>query len=128
MINHKFNAAISMIGERFFARRPPVTAVVLGNDALALGFMRRVFQMGLRVPEDLSIAGFDDVPEAARSWPGLTTAAQPTREMGRAACRWLVETVESKETPGGPVVVQYPVTLIVRESTGPVRPQSRQRD
>ena len=114
------------IGERFLARRPEVTAVVLGNDALALGFMRSVLQAGLRVPQDLSIVGFDDVPEGTWSWPALTTAAQPTWEMGRAACRWLMDAIRSRETHPPPVLVQYPMTLVVRESTGPA-PHSRRR-
>jgi DNA-binding LacI/PurR family transcriptional regulator len=113
-------------GERFLARRPEVTAVVLGNDALALGFMRSVLQAGLRVPQDLSIVGFDGVPEGTWSWPALTTAAQPTWEMGRAACRWLMDAIRSRETHPPPVLVQYPMTLVVRESTGPA-PHSRRR-
>jgi len=109
----------SAFGDRFLARKPDVSAVVLGNDALALGFLRRVLQARLRVPEDLSIAGFDDVPEGVRSWPGLTTASQPTREMGRASCRWLMDAIRSNGAPYQPVLVQYPMRLVVRESTGP---------
>jgi LacI family transcriptional regulator len=119
------DAGVAM-GEIFLAKKPSVTAVVLGNDALALGFMRRVFQGGMRVPKDLSVVGFDDVPESGLAWPGLTTAAQPTREMGRAACRWLMETVKAKVTAPSPVRVEYPMRLVIRESTGPV-PGSRPR-
>src|SRR6185503_11069979 len=73
-----------------FLRQPMrPTAVVFGNDALAIGFIRAAQQRGIRVPDDLSVAGFDGIPEGARSWPGLTTMAQPMCEMGRDACRRL---------------------------------------
>ena len=90
------------------------TAVVLGNDALAIGFVRAVQQRGLAVPGDVSVAGFDGIPEGARSWPGLTTMAQPMREMGRDACRRLFTAISATAER---TTVQYPMTLVVREST-----------
>jgi LacI family transcriptional regulator len=92
----------------------------MGNDALALGFMRVAQQRGVRIPRDLSIVGFDDVAVGALMWPGLTTVAQPMREMGRAACRRLFEAIAA---PGLLETIEYPVSLVVRESTG--RPRSR---
>jgi LacI family transcriptional regulator len=92
------------------------TALVTGNDALALGFMRIAQQHGIRIPEQLSVAGFDNIPEGALLWPGLTTVAQPTRDMGRAACQKLFEAIAS---PGEQQVLVYPVDLVVRESTAP---------
>jgi LacI family transcriptional regulator len=94
------------------------TAVVLGNDALAIGFIRAAQQRGIAVPGDLSVAGFDGIPEGARSWPGLTTMAQPMREMGRDACRRLFTAIAAAEER---TAVQYPMTLVVRESTGAPR-------
>jgi LacI family transcriptional regulator len=94
------------------------TAVVLGNDALAIGFIRGAQQRGIAVPGDLSVAGFDGIPEGARSWPGLTTMTQPMREMGRDACRRLFMAIASGEER---TTVQYPMKLVVRESTGPPR-------
>jgi LacI family transcriptional regulator, galactose operon repressor len=103
-----------------FLRRPiRATALVLGNDALAIGFMRAARQRGLRVPDDLSIVGFDGIPEGARSWPGLTTVAQPMREMGRDACRRLFAAIRSA---GERTTVEYPMSLVMRESTGASRP------
>jgi LacI family transcriptional regulator len=93
-----------------------ITALVMGNDALALGFLRVVQQRGIRVPQSLAVVGFDNVPEGALLWPGLTTVAQPMREMGRAACRQLFENINS--TADGETV-EYPMELVVRESTGP---------
>ncbi len=100
----------------FLRRRPDVTAVVLGNDALALGFMRALLQRGVSIPRELSVVGFDGVPEGARVLPGLTTVAQPMREMGRAACRRLLAEIESPgvERPGA---IEYHMELLVREST-----------
>jgi len=92
------------------------TALVTGNDALALGFMRIAQQHGIRIPERLSVAGFDSIPEGALLWPGLTTIAQPTREMGRAACQKLFEAIAD---PDQHEVLVYPVDLVVRESTAP---------
>jgi LacI family transcriptional regulator len=92
------------------------TALVTGNDALALGFMRIAQQHGIRIPERLSVAGFDNIPEGALLWPGLTTVAQPTRDMGRAACQKLFEAIAN---PGEQQVLVYPVDLVVRESTAP---------
>jgi LacI family transcriptional regulator len=106
-----------------FLRQPMrPTAVVFGNDALAIGFIRAAQQRGIRVPDDLSVAGFDGIPEGARSWPGLTTMAQPMREMGRDACRRLFSAIA---TGAERTTVEYSMTLVVRESTSGPRPASR---
>jgi len=106
-----------------FLRRPPgPTAVVLGNDALAIGFIRGAQQRGVRIPEDLSVAGFDGILEGARSWPSLTTMAQPMREMGRDACRRLFAAITSTEEH---TTLQYSMTLVARESTAAPRAASR---
>ena len=99
-----------------FLRKPlRATAIVLGSDALALGFMRAAQQRGVRLPDDLSVAGFDGIPEGARVWPGLTTVAQPMREMGREACRRLFAAMDA---PGDRIAtVEQPMSLVVREST-----------
>jgi DNA-binding LacI/PurR family transcriptional regulator len=105
-----------------FLREPArPTAIVLGNDALAIGFIRAAQQRAVRIPRDLSVAGFDGIPEGARSWPGLTTMAQPMREMGRDACRQLFTAMTSAEER---TTVQYSMTLVLRESTGAPRPIS----
>jgi LacI family transcriptional regulator len=101
----------------FLRRATRPTAVVLGSDALAIGFIRAAQQRGIHVPDDLSVAAFDGIPEGARSWPGLTTMAQPMREMGRDACRRLFAAMAATEAP----TVQYSMSLVVRESTAPPR-------
>jgi LacI family transcriptional regulator len=100
--------------ETFLRQRTRPTAVVLGSDALAIGFIRAAQQRGVNVPGDLSVAAFDGIPEGARLWPGLTTMAQPMREMGRDACRRLFGAITATEAR---IVVQYSMTLVVREST-----------
>jgi DNA-binding LacI/PurR family transcriptional regulator len=95
-----------------------ITALVMGNDSLALGFMRVAQQRGIRIPQHLSIVGFDNVPEGALVWPGLTTVAQPMREMGRAACRRLFDMIAALADLEA---IEYPMELIVRESTGAAR-------
>jgi DNA-binding LacI/PurR family transcriptional regulator len=94
------------------------TAVVCGNDALAVGFMRTVLQQGVRVPQQVSVAGFDGVPESGLYWPGLTTVEQPSRAMGMAACRALLGMIEDGKATKEATGVVLPAELIVRESTG----------
>jgi LacI family transcriptional regulator len=93
-----------------------VTAVVLANDALAFGFMRVAHQRGVRIPEDLSIVGFDGLPEGELVWPALTSMGQPLREIGRVASARLFEAMAS---PGRLEKVELPMQLVVRESAGP---------
>lgn len=107
--------------EAFLRQRTRPTAVVLGSDALAIGFIRAAQQRGVHVPGDLSVAAFDGIPEGARSWPGLTTMAQPMRQMGRDACRRLFTEISAAE---GRTVVLYSMTLVIRESTAAPRAAS----
>ncbi len=109
----------SDFAQTFFDAPLSVTAVVLANDALAFGFMRVAHQHGLRMPQDLSVVGFDGLPQGAVFYPALTTVAQPMREMGRVACRRLFETIGD---PGRRERIEFPMELIVRESTGPAGP------
>jgi LacI family transcriptional regulator len=101
--------------QKLLERRLEVSAIVFGNDALAIGFMRVAQQRGIHMPQELSIVGFDNIPGGAMMWPGLTTMAQPMREMGRDACKYLFDAVTQRRVPR----VEYPMELVVRESTGP---------
>ena len=105
----------SRFAQKLLERPLEVTAMVFGNDALALGFMRVAQQRGLRMPRDLSIVGFDNIAAGALAWPGLTTVAQPMREMGRDAVRYLFESSSHRKPPS----IDYPMELVMRESTGP---------
>ena len=103
-----------------FPRETAPSAVVVGNDAMALAFMRAVQQEGFSIPDHLSVAGFDGLPEAGLYWPGLTTMAQPTRQMGMDACELVLGQMHATEPPD-PVGGEYAMRLITRESTGPYR-------
>jgi DNA-binding LacI/PurR family transcriptional regulator len=100
------------------ARERP-TAVVLASDAMALGFIGAMQRHGVPVPQAISVAGFDGIPEAELVWPRLTTVVQPTRVMALSACRALLERIENPEQDKVSSA-EYGATLMVRESTGPV--------
>jgi DNA-binding LacI/PurR family transcriptional regulator len=112
-----------------YLKRPAdkrATAVVLGNDSMAIAFMREMLRSGVRVPADVSVAGFDGIDEGERCWPALTTVAQPMRRLGASACKALMERIEDPALESG-TTTEYPMELIVRESTGPVQPPAASR-
>jgi LacI family transcriptional regulator len=98
------------------AERP--TAIFAGSDQQALGVYEAARQRGLRIPQDLSVVGFDDLPVARWVSPPLTTVRQPLAEMGRAAAQMLGEIIEDR--PLRSRRVELSTELIMRESTGPV--------
>jgi LacI family transcriptional regulator len=93
------------------------TAIFASNDATALVTIDVAHRLGLRVPHDLSIVGFDNVPEAAMSTPGLTTVEQPIREMGRRAARMLLDRVGPNANGRPTEHVQLDTRLVLRSST-----------
>jgi LacI family transcriptional regulator len=97
----------------------PPTAIFAANDLSALGVLAVAARLGLRVPDDLSVIGFDDVPEAASSTPPLTTVRQPIQEMGAAGIDLLVALMGGQETLD--THVRLPTTLLVRGTTSPLR-------
>jgi LacI family transcriptional regulator len=96
------------------AERP--TAVFAANDLSAIAALTAARDLGLRVPEDLSVIGFDNVPESALATPPLTTIAQPLRQMGAEAVRLLVDLIAGVERE---VHVRLPTELVVRDSCLP---------
>jgi len=98
------------------ASRP--TGVILGNDEMAMQFMRIVMDRGYGVPQDVSVVGFDGIREGGRFWPGLTTVAQPLSTMGSTACRILMQLIDRRPEPLSEQV-DFSMELVVRESTGP---------
>jgi DNA-binding LacI/PurR family transcriptional regulator len=102
------------------AARPEVTAVLCGNDQMALGFLRAAAEKDRRVPGDISVVGFDDIPEAAYYWPPLTTVRQDFGTLGVRALRTLMSLVADGARPGIPVAVpSLEPDLIVRASSAP---------
>lgn len=104
-------------GLKFLQLTRPPTAVFASSDMCAFGVMKALEEAGCRVPEDISIMGFDDIPEASYMRPMLTTVRQPLRSMGQAATRILIERIEDPTLPTKRV--EFPTELIVRESCQP---------
>lgn len=93
------------------------TAFVCYNDAIAVGVEHAIRTAGLRIPEDLSVVGFDDIAIAAHASPPLTTISQPKYRMGMMAVQMLRKMIHDSNAPGDSILTESP--LIVRESTGP---------
>lgn len=94
------------------------TAVFVANDQMALGALRAFHEAGLRVPTDISVVGFDDIPEAAYFAPPLTTVRQDFSELGRRGIARLLERIDDPSSPA-PQRVMIEPELVVRESSGP---------
>lgn len=92
-----------------------LTAVFVGNDQMALGLLRRLHESGRNVPGDVSVVGFDDIPEAAYFSPPLTTVRQDFAELGRRCLHILLARIEGSQEPTRVVV---PPELVVRDSSG----------
>jgi DNA-binding LacI/PurR family transcriptional regulator len=106
---------------KLLAQKRPFTALVSFNDVAAIGAIRAFRDHGLRVPEDVSIVGFDDIQGAAYHNPSLTTIRQPLHAMGTTAARMLLQRIRGeKEVPDQIAIVPE---LIIRESTCPPNPK-----
>ena len=105
---------------RLLAQGARFDAVFAHNDLSAVGAMQALRESGRRVPEDVSVMGFDDIPLAAHSDPPLTTVHQPMREMGQAAARMLLSHLDGMPLPDQPAVIG--TRLVVRGSTAPTSP------
>jgi DNA-binding LacI/PurR family transcriptional regulator len=104
-----------LAGLALLRRDPRPTAILAATDQLALGAMRAAHELGLQVPGDVTVVGFDDVPEAATAAPPLTTVRQPLQEKGREAARMLAEL----QSGAPPRRVLLAVELVVRGSSAP---------
>ena len=93
------------------------TAIFTGNDEMATGVYRAAREMGLRIPEDLSVVGYDDAPIAGRLWPPLTSVRVPIREMGRTAADKLFAEREGRDKSR---LAEFRPMLVERQSTAPV--------
>jgi DNA-binding LacI/PurR family transcriptional regulator len=94
-----------------------VTAVFVATDSMALGALAELRRQGIRVPEEISVAGFDDIPGLEFIHPNLTTIHVPMAELGAAGVARLLQELDGG--PNGTRVRLHPVELMVRESTGP---------
>lgn len=107
---------------RLLALPSPPTAIFGSNDEIAAGVLAAARSIGVNVPFDLSIAGFEDSPFSKQSWPALTTARQDTQEIARTAGRMLIEDVDRDESAPPPRNCGFVPSLVARGSTTPVRP------
>lgn len=127
----KIHADLIVVGDNSFASgedcarkllqtENPPTAIFACNDDMATGVIRVANQMGINVPKELSIAGFDDIPLSRQIYPSLTTIRQPVRAMAETAVEILMEQVRERPATAKPHTIG--AELRIRESTGPRSP------
>lgn len=103
--------------EHLLSLSPRPTAIFAGNDETAAGVYRTAYLRGLKIPDDLTVVGFDDSPLASRLCPSLTTMRQPIRDMGRVAAEKLIAKIANVQGPTTATSTVFP-HLVVRESSG----------
>lgn len=101
--------------KELLSRQKPFTALFAYNDISAIGAIRAIQEKGLRVPQDISVMGFDDIPGAAFYSPSLTTVRQPLNRMGEVAAQSLLERIEGKRDYPAEIAIEP--ELVIREST-----------
>jgi len=106
--------------KKLLENRRDFSAMFCFNDIAAMGVIRAIHDARLRVPEDISVIGFDDILSAAYQKPSLTTVRQPLREMGKKGAQMLLDMIAKPETESLAEIVIQP-ELIVRESTAAVK-------
>ena len=123
------NSASPELGEiataQLLAERVPFTALFAFNDISAIGAIRALRSAGLRVPQDVSVVGFDDIASAAFQNPSLTTVRQPLRHMGMVAAQTLLQRIAAPAPAPYPRLLTVEPELVARESTGPAASASR---
>ena len=100
--------------QRLLAANP--TAIFVASDTMAEGALRALRDAGLRVPQDVAVVGFDDMPDASRTNPPLTTIRQPTRQMGALAVNTLIDIIQNPGEHKRHIIL--PIELVIRESCG----------
>jgi LacI family transcriptional regulator len=98
-------------------KHKPFTALFAYNDISAIGAIRAFQEAGFRVPQDISVVGFDDIPAAAFHHPSLTTVRQPLQKMGEIAVAILISRIEGEKDQPREISVQP--EIVVRASTAP---------
>lgn len=106
------------VGKQLLARKRPFTAVFAYNDISAIGAIWAFREAGLRIPQDVSVVGFDDIPGAAFANPGLTTVRQPLLRMGQIAAQTVIDRIEERGTYVPEIAIEP--EFVARESSGPV--------
>ncbi len=113
-----FNEQSGIDGTHYLlALENPPTAIFAANDGMAIGVMNALREKGLRIPEDISVIGFDDIPAASMTRPPLTTLRHPFEAMAHATVQELVRRIRGE--PGRRHRIEFPSEFVMRESTGP---------
>jgi LacI family repressor for deo operon, udp, cdd, tsx, nupC, and nupG len=112
----------AQVGQRILAEGKPLSAVFCSNDEMAIGLLRAFASAGVRVPEDVSVAGFDDIEYAGMASPALTTIRQPRRAIGQQGAAALLELLGGRSPAAR---FRLETELIQRASTAPPRGASR---
>ena len=115
--NYTFDSGV-VCAEALLARSPRPTAIFACNDEMAAGVYKAAYRLGIRIPEELSVVGFDDSPLASRLWPSLTTVRLPIRDMGRLAASKLLPDTSKGATDSAATSIVIP-HLTVRDSSRP---------
>ncbi|MGI5452782.1 LacI family DNA-binding transcriptional regulator [Streptomyces sp. CA-249302] len=118
VVEGDWSAASGYAAGQELAAAGEVTAVFAANDDMAIGLIRGLADAGLRVPEDVSVVGFDDIPVSAYVTPPLTTVRQPFDAVAQEGLRLLVQAIEKPDAEPAPAS-DPPVDLVVRGSTAP---------
>ena len=102
-------------------RTPRPTAIFAANDQSAIQTMRIAAELGISVPEQISVAGFDNTPDSALTSPPLTTVDQSIQALGQEAVRLVLELIEdpSRNNPNDPIHITLPTELVIRSTTAP---------
>lgn len=107
-----------LAGKYFLSLSKPPTAIVCANDSMAIGVMKAIQEKGRRIPDDISIIGFDDIEVASKVYPTLTTNAAPIENMAEKAIKLLIDSINGKELDYEHKIL--PAQLIIRDSCTPV--------
>lgn len=111
-------------GRRLLSLKHSPSAIVCANDAMAAGVMHSASELGLKVPDNVSVSGFDDSPLAEQVWPALTSVAQPVHGMARAACEALLDVIG--QSGGGEAISrEFPFELKLRQSVAALDSQRK---
>jgi LacI family transcriptional regulator len=106
--------------KQLLSKQKPFTALFAYNDMSAIGAIRAIQEQGMRVPQDISVMGFDDIPGAAFHSPSLTTVRQPLNRMGEVAAQSLLDRIEGRKEYPSEIAIEP--ELVVRESTAQIAP------
>ncbi|SIQ35264.1 LacI family DNA-binding transcriptional regulator [Halanaerobium kushneri] len=116
--NYSYHSGYQQM-KKILKQREKPTAVFAAEDQMALGALKSAYEMKIKVPEDISLIGFDNIIQSRYATPSLTTVSQPKREMGRAAINLLVDLIEAEDREYKKQQVFKP-RLIIRESTASI--------